>query len=85
MDKGKIILISKEISSGYLKSEDMIEVIVDYCIEKGKDIYKSQQFAITLLKLGQIMGPFLIALEYFQKKFNICTITDEQGKVILTF
>lgn len=40
---------------------------------------------MILLRSGKIMEPFSIALEYFQKKFSICTLTDAKGKVITIF
>lgn len=85
MDRNEILSLTRKINSGYLEAEDMLRVIVDYCIEKGKDMLISQQLVTTLLKSGKIMGPFLTALEYFQKKFSICTLTDTKGKVIITF
>lgn len=85
MDRNEILSLTRKINSGYLEAEDMLRVTVDYCIEKGKDMLISQQFVTTLLKSGKIMGPCLIALEYFQKKFSICTLTDTKGKVITTF
>ena len=85
MDRNEILSLTRKINSGYLEAEDMLRVIVDYCIEKGKDMLISQQLVTTLLKSGKIMGPFLTALEYFQKKFSICTLTDTKGKVITTF
>ena len=85
MDRNEILSLTRKINSGYLEAEDMLRVIVDYCIEKGKDMLISQQLVTTLLKSGKIMRPFLTALEYFQKKFSICTLTDIKGKVITTF
>ena len=85
MDRNEILSLTRKINSGYLEAEDMLRVIVDYCIEKGKDMLISQQLVTTLLKSGKIMRPFLTALEYFQKKFSICTLTDTKGKVITTF
>ena len=85
MDRNEILSLTRKINSGYLETEDMLRVTVDYCIEKGKDMLISQQFVTTLLKSGKIMGPFSTALEYFQKKFSICTLTDTKGKVITTF
>ena len=85
MDRNEILSLTRKINSGYLETEDMLRVIVDYCTEKGKDILISQQFVTTLLRSGKIMGPFSTALEYFQKKFSICTLTDTKGKVITTF
>ena len=81
MDRNEILSLTRNTNSGYLYIEDMLRVTVDYCIEKGKDVSMSQQFVTTLLKSGKIMGP----LEYFQKKFSICTLTDTKGKVIITF
>ena len=85
MDRNEILSLTRKINSGYLETEDMLRVTVDYCIEKGKDMLISQQFVTTLLKSGKIMGPFSTALEYFQKKFSICTLTDTKGKVITIF
>ena len=85
MDRNEILSLTRKINSGYLETEDMLRVTVDYCIEKGKDMLISQQFVTTLLKSGKIMGPFSTALEYLQKKFSICTLTDTNGKVITTF
>ena len=85
MDRNEILSLTRKVNSGYLEAEDMLRVIVDYCIEKGKDMLISQQLVTTLLKSGKIMGPFSTALEYFQKKFSICTLTDTKGKVIITF
>lgn len=85
MDRDRISLLTQKIGSGFLKVEDILQVIMDYCIEKGKDTSMSQQFVTILLESGKIMEPFLIALEYFQKKFNICILTDIEGKIITTF
>ena len=85
MDRNEILSLTRKINSGYLETEDMLRVTVDYCIEKGKDMLISQQFVTTLLRSGKIMGPFSTALEYFQKKFSICTLTDTKGKVITIF
>ena len=83
MDRNEILSLTRNTNSGYLDIEDMLRVTVDYC--KGKDMLISQQFVTTLLRSGKIMGPFSTALEYFQKKFSICTLTDTKGKVITTF
>lgn len=85
MDRNEILSLTRKINSGYLGTEDMFKVTVDYCIEKGKDVLMSQQFVMILLRLGKIMEPFSIALEYFQKKFSIYTLTDAKGKVITIF
>lgn len=85
MDRDEILSLARKINSGLLGTEDMFKTTVDYCIEKGKDMSLSQQFVMILLRSGKIMEPFSIALEYFQKKFSICTLTDTKGKVITIF
>ena len=85
MDRDEIIILTKKLNFGTINLEDMIKIIVEYCIEKGKDKFLSQYFATILLKTGVILDYFLIVLEYYQKKFSICTITDAQGKIITIF
>lgn len=85
MDRNEIISLTYKINLGRIESESMLKVIVEYCIENGKDEILSRQFATLLLRLGIIKEYFLIALEYFCKKFNICTLTDKEGTIILIF
>ena len=85
MDRDEIILLTKKLNLGTINLEDMTKIIVEYCVEKEKDISLSQYFANFLLKTGIIIDYFLIALEYYQKKFSICTLTDAKGKVITIF
>lgn len=85
MDRDEILSLTRKINSGLLGTEDIFKTTVDYCIEKGKDMSLSQQLVMILLRSGKIMGSFSIALEYFQKKFGICTLTDAKGKAITIF
>ena len=85
MDRDEIIILTKKLNLGTINLEDMTKIIVEYCVEKGKDISLSQHFAMVLLKTGIIIDYFLITLEYYQKKFSICTLTDAKGKVITIF
>ena len=85
MDRDEIIILTKKLNLGTINLEDMTKIIVEYCIEKGKDKFLSQHFAMILLKTGTIIDYFLIVLEYYQKKFSICTLTDAKGKVITIF
>ena len=85
MDRNEILSLTQKANSGYLGLDDVSKTIIDYCIEKGKNILLAQQFVNIMLRTDRIMEPFSIALEYFKKKFGICTLTDVKGKVILTF
>lgn len=85
MDRNETLLLTQKANSGYLGLDDVSKTIIDYCIEKGKNVLLAQQFVGIMSSIGRITEPFSIALEYFQKKFGICTLTDAKGKVILTF
>ncbi len=85
MDRNETLLLIQKANSGYLGLDDVSKTVIDYCIEKGKNVLLAQQFVRIMSSMGRIMEPFSIALEYFQKKFGICTLTDAKGKVILTF
>lgn len=85
MDRQIILDITRGIHSERLSLEDMHRVVVEYCIEKGKDSTLSYKLGLYLINHGLIMEPFSIALEYFQKKFSICTLTDVKGRVITVF
>lgn len=82
MDKEKVLLLTKKSNKEYIDPEKAIELIVDYCVEMGKDPIKSEQFAIFIINLGIAAEYISTALEYYQKKYNLCFITDKAGKVI---
>lgn len=52
MDRNEILSLTRKINSGYLGTEDMFRVTVDF--EKGKDVLMSQQFVMILLRSGKI-------------------------------
>lgn len=85
MDREIILRITRKIQLGILSTEDVSKVITKYCIEKEKEESLSQMMASYLVMMNLWQNPFSIALEYFQKKFGICTLTDAKGKVITIF
>ena len=38
MDRDEIILLAKKLNLGTINLEDMTKIIVEYCVEKGKDV-----------------------------------------------
>lgn len=82
MDKSSIIDIIKRRLSGDLKLDDIYKVILVYCTEKGKSYFNTAHFLEVIIGNKIYMGYFIIALEYYEKKFNICTLTDNKDKIL---
>lgn len=85
MDRELVLHITRKAQVNILSTKDVSEVIAGYCMEKGKDELLSQRLISYLVVMNLWQNPFSIALEYYQKKFGICTLTDVEGKVIIIF
>ena len=75
MDKEQVIqLIRKNVSNNFT-SYDASEILTNYCIEKGKLVRETNIFISFLLQNPPLLLECLkIALEYFEKKFNITKV-----------
>lgn len=82
MDKETIVKLTKS-------NEFDLEVIYDYCIEMGKD-----ELLVSKLMSELITHPFaemikrsyyFDALEYYQRKYNICILKDRDGRIITAY
>lgn len=80
MDKDKVLYYTKEY--GRFKTD----VLVEYCLEMGKDKDETTSFLYILL-----MNPSLYffcydyALEYYQRKFGIIIVTDKENRIITAY
>lgn len=95
MDREETLRLSRLAAFGKLSWADILRVITEYCLEKGK---KDSDIAILREYLAKdifaLHSCMTQALEYFEKKFTICKIwsapnpLNNQGqerKVILIF
>lgn len=82
MDREKTLLLTKKSNKGYINPDDATELMIDYCVEMGKDPTKSRQFAIFVINLGIATECISTALEYYQKKHNLCFLTDKEGNIL---
>lgn len=85
MDRDTILRIARLNVRGNVPTNDVKNVIIAYCLEKGKEEKLSIEYTNLLLSMGIAVGAFLIALTYFEKKFNICHLTGRDGNIIKLF
>lgn len=61
-------------------------LIMDYCLEMGKEEPNVSKFIAYLLdNLYLHDWCFLYALEYYQRKFNICILYSKEGRIITAY
>ena len=71
MDRDEIVRISRLAAFGGLTDVDVTLVLMNYCLEHGKDAYKTQLFITYLLRTPLSLDYFKEALEFWEKKFTI--------------
>lgn len=71
MVREEVVRISRLAAFGGLTDVDVTLVLMNYCLEHGKDAYKTQLFITYLLRTPFVMSYFKIALEFWEKKFTI--------------
>ena len=66
----------------YLRKEDYLAILREYCVEKGKEITLINCF-LGLLPLTPIYSSCVeIAVRYYKEKLRIVTLFDVSGKEI---
>lgn len=58
-----------------------IDIIKDYCIEHKKDVHKTMLFIQIIMMTSLTRRCYDIALEYYQKKYNLCLVYNRQGQL----
>ena len=71
MVREEVVRISRLAAFGGLTDVDVTLVLMNYCLEHGKDAYKTQLFITYLLRTPLSMNYFKEALEFWEKKFTI--------------
>lgn len=71
MVREEIVRISRLAAFGGLTDVDVTLILMNYCLEHGKDAYKTQLFITYLLRTPLVMNYFKEALEFWEKKFTI--------------
>lgn len=78
--------ITKEDVINATMSESIdIDLIKEYCIEHGKDNDMIDKLIMVLAVIPtKLMQYYMVALEYYQCKFNISLIHEKEGGRLIT-
>lgn len=71
MVREEVVRISRLAAFGGLTDVDVTLILMNYCLEHGKDAFKTQLFITYLLRTPLAMNYFKEALEFWEKKFTI--------------
>lgn len=87
MDRERILTINRMINdTGKMTYDLAFELVLAYCIEKGKSLDISTTFTQLLIKTGNITGYFNYALDYYNSLYTICKVSSlKDNKVLLIF
>lgn len=84
MSREEIISITYDLNSATLDVKNVFQVIIEYCIENGKDIDISNKFTAFILSQGVAMPYFIESLEHSHRKYSICILRDASANKILS-
>ena len=65
------------------KSKNVPDIILHYCIEKGKDKNLSVMFIQCLIAIDSVGYAFTVARDYYIDKFKLTEIIAKNGESIL--
>lgn len=83
MDRNNIVELNKSVRiSNSLSLDKGIELLTHYCIEKGKDSNKTNQFLSIIFQTPLFVEYVKIALEYYSKKYEIIELWDKDNNLI---
>lgn len=71
MIREEVVRISRLAAFGGLTNVDVTLVLMNYCLEHGKDAFKTQLFITYLLETPFALNYFKEALEFWEKKFAL--------------
>lgn len=78
MDKETIIALT-------MGEPDTKGLIFEYCLEMGKEELETSKFLAVLMLSPYYDWCFNYALEYYQRKFNICILRNKEGRIITAY
>lgn len=81
MDKQTIINLSNKFYNNQIPL-NAAQIVLNYCVERGKDPNLSNTFIQMSLQLGFFNSLYQQVLEYYQRQFEVCLVKDPLGKII---
>lgn len=64
---------------------DNAGLLFEYCIEMGKEETKTFKFLTMLVMTPYYKRCFNYALDYYQRKFNICILRSKDGRIVKAY
>lgn len=58
-------------------------ILMNYCVEHGKDSRLTNTFIDMLLDIGMIQNYLLEAIEYYKKKLNVCEVQKNEQTLFI--
>lgn len=68
-----------------LGAPDNVGLLFEYCIEMGKKETETSKFLEILVMTPYYRQCFNYALNYYQRKFNICILRNKDGRIIKAY
>lgn len=87
MDRHRYLEIAKRYySTNMVLPSDMVELIVEYCLDKGKEYQRIMELIRFSYKYNLTMNLALETIPYFNRKFCITFLSKvEDNRLILIF
>ena len=83
MNRDNIVELNKSVRiSNSLSLNEGIELLTNYCIEKGKDSNKTNQFLAIITQTPIFIKYVNVALKYYSKKYEIIELWDKDNNLI---
>lgn len=81
MSRDEVVRISRLVAFGGLTGEDVVNLLLDYCTEHGKDPKLSITFIRTITGMGMVQSYLMEALEYYEKKYTINKLQSKPNEI----
>lgn len=83
MDRETLI---SHLQASNITVEQAASIILEYCIEKGKEVNLTNILIQLLISTGQIQSYLDDAVEYYKKKFTICEVRElKTNRILLVY
>lgn len=85
MIRDEIVRIDKLAAFGGLTETDITLVLLNYCLEHGKEYMPTALFITTVLRDNHWQDFFILAMKWYERKFTIRKLYTSEGKLIMIY
>lgn len=83
MSREEVIRIYIAVTNHTVTETDVNQILMTYCMDRGKEYMETAQFVTMLLSYRQYMPFFSEALEWYLKELNINVLYHKDLKTVL--